>query len=154
VQVDNRDKPDPRSPVQPDKSNATYFLLALIAAVALWTIQQARTQDSLPPVEHPTDQTEPRLAQGDLRTVFSADDYPADAQQNGDEGTAQARLTVDTSGHVSACAIIRSSGHPSLDAATCRILQTRARFRPARDEYGRPVPDTVVTPPVTWRLAD
>ena len=96
----------------------------------------------------------PHQARGDVRTVFSADDYPADAQARGQEGTVQAQLAIDTAGHVTNCTVIRSSGTRSLDQATCRILQSRAQFRPARDAAGHAVPDTVVTPPVTWRLED
>jgi len=78
-----------------------------------------------------------------LRTLFSADDYPAEAQQNGEEGTVQVALTVDVNGKVSGCTVIRSSSYASLDRATCNILQRRARFVPARDAAGRPIPDRV-----------
>ena len=147
-------KPDPRSPVQPGASSAPYFLVALIAAVALWSIQQDWTQDSEPSIRKPSEAAPPGPTKGDVRTLFSGDDYPADAQMKGEQGTAQARLTIDVYGLVSNCTIIRSSGHRSLDDATCRILQKRARFSPARDQYGRAVPDSVTTPPITWRLED
>ena len=147
-------RPDPRSPVQPGPSNAPYFLLAAVAAIALWAFQQNWTQDSQPPMTKPQEPAPSGPAKGDVRTLFSADDYPAEAQVNGEEGTVQARLTIAVDGTVGACTIIRSSGHRSLDDATCRILRQRAKFRPARDDYGRAVADTVVTPPVTWRLED
>jgi len=89
---------------------------------------------------------------GDLRMLFSADDYPATAQRNGEEGTVQARLDVNSQGRVERCSIIRSSGSASLDQVTCDVLRKRARFAPARDADGKAVPDSVVTPPVTWRL--
>jgi protein TonB len=152
--VERDQKPDPRSPVQPGASSAPYFVAALVAAVALWAIQQDWTQDWKPPVPKPSKAAPPGPPKGDLRTLFSGDDYPAEAQMKGEEGTVQARLTIDVDGLVSDCAIIRSSGHRSLDDATCRILQRRARFSPARDQYGRAVPDSVITPPVTWRLED
>ena len=147
-------KPDPRSPVQPGPSNTPYFLLALVAATALWALQQNWTQDSEPPITKSQEAASSGPAKGDVRTLFSAEDYPAEAQINGEEGTVQARLTLGVDGGVSACTIIRSSGHRSLDDATCRILHQRARFSPARDELGRAVADSVVTPPVTWRLED
>jgi protein TonB len=144
---------DPRSPVQPDASNLPYFLAAIVAAVGLWAIQQSWTEDSAPEVEHtPPPAGSSSANTGDIRTVFSGDDYPAQAQARGEEGTVQARLSVDTDGRVSACTVIRSSGHSSLDSATCRILERRARFTPAHDSSGRPTTDTVVTPPITWRL--
>jgi protein TonB len=89
---------------------------------------------------------------GDLRTLFSADDYPAEAQRNGEEGTVQAELSVDARGHVRGCTVIHSSGHASLDSATCRILQRRARFDPAHDVNGDAVASSVVTPRIVWRL--
>ena len=142
-----KQKFDPRSPVQHDRNPALYFILALIAAIAIWTIQQRTIEDSSP-------EREQRSTRGDLRTLFSTDDYPATALQNGEEGTVQARLQVDPQGRVSGCSIIRSSGHASLDDATCNILRKRARFTPARDAHGNAVADSVVTPAVVWRLEE
>jgi TonB family protein len=91
-------------------------------------------------------------ALGDLRYLFSADDYPAAAQSAGAEGTSQAILTVGPDGRVIACNLARSTGNSSLDSATCNILRRRARFTPARDSSGNPTTDTVTTPPIVWRL--
>jgi TonB family protein len=150
-----RRKPDPRSPVQPGRNPAPYFLAAIVAAVAIWVIQQNMLQD-FPDVSDRTavDRERPRRAdaRGDLRSVFSSDDYPVIAQQNGEEGSVRAELIVDDHGRVSRCSILSSSGHRSLDHATCQILQRRARFTPARDVNGRPMPDRIVTPSIVWRL--
>ena len=91
-------------------------------------------------------------AKGDLRTLFSADDYPAAAQSAGAEGTAQAELTIGPDGRVVGCNLTRSTGNSSLDSATCNILRRRAKFTPARDSNGQPTSDTINTPPITWRL--
>jgi protein TonB len=91
-------------------------------------------------------------AKGDLRTLFSADDYPAAAQAAGAEGTAQAELTIGPDGRVVGCNLTRSTGNSALDSATCNILRRRAKFTPARDSNGNPTSDTVTTPPITWRL--
>jgi len=91
-------------------------------------------------------------AKGDLRTLFSADDYPAAAQSAGAEGTAQAELTIGRDGRVVGCNLTRSTGNSSLDSATCNILRRRAKFTPARDSNGNPTTDTVSTPPIVWRL--
>ena len=91
-------------------------------------------------------------ARGDLRAIFTADDYPDAAVCMGQEGDVQAKLTVAPNGRVSACAILRSSGFPALDAATCDAFRQRARFTPARDSSGNPIADEVVTPPVSWQL--
>lgn len=91
-------------------------------------------------------------AKGDLRTLFSSDDYPASAQASGAEGTAQAQLTIGPDGRVVACNIIRSAGNSALDSATCNILRRRAKFTPARDSNGNPTTDTMTTPAIVWRL--
>jgi protein TonB len=91
-------------------------------------------------------------ARGDLRSLFSADDYPASAQAAGAEGTAQAQLTIGTDGRVVSCNLTRSTGNSALDSATCNILRRRAKFTPARDSNGNATTDTVTTPPIVWRL--
>jgi protein TonB len=147
-----------RSPVQPGQSPAPYFLLALVAAVLIWSVQQYGVPNVGPYLRHMAGKAQPatRAAQppkGDVRGVFSTDDYPADALARGEQGTVLAQLTVDADGRVSGCAIVRSSGSRSLDDATCSIVERRARFDPARDAEGRAVASTYVTPPVVWRLA-
>ena len=91
-------------------------------------------------------------AKGDLRTLFSADDYPAAASAAEAQGTAQATLTISPDGRVVGCNLIRSTGNGALDSATCNILRRRAKFTPARDSNGQPTTDTVTTPPIVWRL--
>jgi protein TonB len=91
-------------------------------------------------------------AKGDLRTLFTADDYPASAQSAGAEGTSQAQITIGSDGRVVGCNIIRSSGNGALDGATCNILRRRAKFTPARDSNGQATTDTITTPPIVWRL--
>ena len=150
---------DPRSPVQPGRSVVPYFVVAILAGIAIWTAQQYLIADSSSetatktyPKPEPPRVSGPTASRGDLRTVFSADDYPVSAQRNGEEGTVQAQLAVDQTGRVVACKVIRSSGSDSLDKATCNILQRRARFIPARNAKGEPVASTVLTPPVKWQL--
>ncbi len=73
--------------------------------------------------------------------LFSEDDYPAAARRAREQGRVTYRIEIGPDGRVSGCAVRWSSGSPSLDAATCRIVSRRARFAPARDSEGRPVPD-------------
>lgn len=150
---------DPRSPVQPGRSVLPYFVVAFLAGLFIWTGQQYLIADSNSQKSPSTSLkpeasrvTGPAASKGDIRAVFSADDYPVSAQRNGEQGTVQAQLTVDGSGRVADCKVIRSSGSESLDSATCNILQHRARFIPARDAQGKTVASTVVTPPIKWQL--
>ena len=105
-----------------------------------------------PPPPPPRKTVSAQSAKGDLRTLFSPDDYPASAQAAGAEGTARATLTIGTDGRVVSCNITQSSGNGSLDSATCNILRRRAKFVPARDSNGNATTDTVSTPAIVWRL--
>jgi periplasmic protein TonB len=107
-----------------------------------------------PPPPPPRKVVSAQSARGDLRSLFSADDYPASAQSAGAEGTAQATLTISPEGRVVGCNLIRSSGNSALDSATCNILRRRAKFTPARDSNGNPTTDTIQTPPIRWQLQD
>lgn len=69
--------------------------------------------------------------------VFTSADYPADALKDRRSGTVWVRYAVDAEGRASDCVVRRSSLTPSLDAATCRIITTRARFTPALDKAGQ-----------------
>jgi protein TonB len=106
-----------------------------------------------PPAPPPPRKTvSAQSARGDLRSLFSGDDYPASAQAAGAEGTARATLTISASGQVVGCNITQSTGNSALDSATCNILRRRAKFTPARDSNGNPTGDTVETPPIRWQL--
>ena len=88
-----------------------------------------------------------------LHTYLTNADYPSEAIRNGEQGTVEFRLTVDLNGRVSDCAIQASSGSAVLDATSCRIMTERARFNPARDENGKPVPGPFESR-ISWRLPE
>src|SRR5689334_2100428 len=113
-------------------------------------VVQAPPAPPPPPPPHKT--VSAQSARGDVRTLFSADDYPASAQAAGAEGTAQAQLTIGTDGRVVGCNLIKSTGNGALDSATCNILRRRAKFTPAKDSNGNATTDTVTTPTIVWRL--
>jgi protein TonB len=54
---------------------------------------------------------------------------------------------------VTNCSVTSSSGSSALDAATCRLLTSRARFTPARDSSGNPTTDTV-SARIVWRIQE
>jgi protein TonB len=78
-------------------------------------------------------------------------DYPLAARKARAEGIVYVRISVGRDGRVSQCEVTRSSGNSDLDATTCRLVERRFRYRPARDAEGRPVAD-VVTHTYEWRL--
>jgi protein TonB len=79
----------------------------------------------------------PRMISGG----FYEDDYPAAARRARHSGTSVHALAIDVRGRVTGCTVTQSSGHALLDATTCRILQRRFRFAPARLN-GKPVAGT------------
>jgi len=97
----------------------------------------------------PRSRPEPRLR----NSWFSSDDYPPAAMRAEQEGTVAVRLNVEATGRVSNCTIVSSSGSVALDAATCRIFRSRARFNPARDSEGRAIA-SVHGDRVRWVLPD
>lgn len=88
---------------------------------------------------------------GNIGALFSPDNYPPAALRAGQEGRVIAELAIDATGLVTDCKI-KTSVSPSLDAATCRAVQTgQPVFKPARDERGKPVASTYILP-VNWQL--
>lgn len=72
-----------------------------------------------------------------LASVVTADDYPAAARRSEASGRTSVALTISAHGLVSDCSVTASSGNVDLDAATCRLMQRRARFTPATDAAGK-----------------
>jgi protein TonB len=96
---------------------------------------------------------EPARARANLASYVSDSDYPASALRNGDEGTTGFRLNIGANGRVTNCTVTSSSGSSALDNATCRIMRARARFTPARDQFGNPTTDTH-SARIAWRIQD
>ncbi len=86
------------------------------------------------------DGTAPRWTKGHL----SFADLPPDLRAVGWNGKVDVRYAVGIDGRVTGCRIDRSSGNPLVDALTCRLIGDRFRYRPARDEAGRPVRSVIV----------
>ena len=66
-------------------------------------------------------------------------DYPRAAVEARAEGRVETRFTVGTDGRVSDCRVTRGSGNAVLDQTTCRLIEQRFRWTPARDAQGNPV---------------
>ena len=148
------EKVDPRSPVQPGGNPARYFLMGGAAAVALALLVQYIA-------DRPTTETTtasranrgPSPLVGSMGGIISDDDYPALALDRNEQGTTAITLGVDRSGRVAGCTVTNSSGSELLDRTTCALARRRARFIPARDVNGDPVPAKYSTR-ITWRIAE
>jgi protein TonB len=84
------------------------------------------------------------------RAMTAIEEYPADALREHAEGIVRVALDIDERGRATSCTILQSSGHASLDAATCRLLTVRARYAPATVN-GQPVKDVLKTA-INWRI--
>jgi TonB family protein len=100
------------------------------------------------PAEEPGGPVEPaRLRSGSI----GHDDYPPAALRRGDQGSVSVEFTAAANGRVEEVKVVRSSGSADLDEATCRIIERRFRYVPARDARGEPVPQKVAQT-VRWQL--
>jgi len=86
-----------------------------------------------------------------LKTYFTSTDYPAEALKLKQQGRVRFEVVTSVEGRVKSCRIVESSGFASLDAQTCRVIQERMRFTPARDRKGQPAED-LLRGTLTWRL--
>jgi protein TonB len=80
-------------------------------------------------------------------------DYRSSWINRGMTGTAGFTLQIDLSGRVTDCTITRSTGHGVLDEATCKLLERRARFEPARDAAGERTAGTFSSS-VSWQIPE
>lgn len=122
------------------------LMLALLAAMAAKALLVAP-----PPVD-------PRPAAGEFDTGRAAarlerilgDERPHPADTTAGDAV-RGRLVAEIEamglsptvrdGRVTRCAVTSSSGSPELDAATCRLIEERFRYNPARTVDGDPVAD-------------
>ncbi|HJQ15839.1 MAG TPA: energy transducer TonB [Allosphingosinicella sp.] len=73
----------------------------------------------------------------------SIDDYPQSALEQGEQGTVTFDVTIGTTGYVSKCTVVSSSGSAKLDETSCRIATERMRHMPSQDSGGRPAVLTI-----------
>ncbi len=86
-----------------------------------------------------------------LLELVTPADYPVDAIIRKASGRARFELAIDDNGVPYSCRILETAKEPSLDRVTCDIFMARAKFEPALDANGRPVPDYYAGA-VQWRL--
>ena len=71
---------------------------------------------------------------------ISRGDYRAIAGDRMPQGIAMVSLRVEPDGSADNCRVVRSSGDTIIDRNLCPLVTSRLRFRPARDDRGRPIP--------------
>lgn len=152
---------------RPAKSTIGLRQAATLELSGGWTVKIPRLADvpPPPPVAAPAPRREPvircpetrvagpMVAEACMRDAWIGDgDYPAGPLARGENGTVGYKLMIDTVGRVERCEITRSSGHAGLDRDTCALLSRRARFVPAQDVDGSPMPWDYASG-VAWELA-
>ena len=76
------------------------------------------------------------------RTTLRGRDYPRGVIRNWPSGSPVfVRVRVQLDGRATNCTVDRSSGDPIVDQWTCRLVEQKVRFRPARDDQGQPYVD-------------
>jgi protein TonB len=74
-----------------------------------------------------------------LSGTISNRDYPTAASRANIGGSVSVRFTVGADGRVRGCGVMRSSGNADLDSTTCRLIERRFRYAPARNAAGQAI---------------
>jgi len=91
-------------------------------------------------------------ARANLAALLNDSDYPAVALDHDQSGIVRFVVLVDEMGRVADCTVIQTSGAASLDAQTCAIVKSRAKYKPALGPDGKPAKDAAIQQ-VIWRVA-
>ena len=86
----------------------------------------------------------PMVGPRQIRGKLSYRDLPPDLLEPGQQARVGVRYTVNADGRVSGCIADEPSGLPVADALTCRLIEQRFVYRPARDRMGRAVRSVIV----------
>lgn len=85
--------------------------------------------------------------------LFSDTDYPSKAIIDEGSGTTKYILLIDEKGALRDCMVVETSGVAVLDAQTCLVIRTRARFDPAIGMDGKPVRGSI-NGRIRWELGN
>lgn len=77
-------------------------------------------------------------------------DYPKSATEARQGGSITAHFTVGADGRPSKCRVVKSSGNADIDATTCRLIEQRFRYEPARNKAGHPISDVTGWQQTWW----
>lgn len=100
-----------------------------------------------PPAAPPTQSqaTKPKAAMALPARWISGGLQDSDNKYGRFVGAVAVRVLVRPNGRAGGCRIAQSSGNPTLDQTTCRLLGERLLFSPAQDAAGRPIDSEVGT---------
>jgi TonB family protein len=122
--------------------------ICIVLAAAALPLQAFAEPPPVPPAPRVVAPATPRA---NPQSLIGPEDYPASSLRMGERGRVRFALDVGIDGRVHGCTVVRSSGSSALDATTCRLMRSRARFTPARDNNGQPAPGRIEQE-VAWTL--
>ena len=128
---------------------AQLALLSAQAAVAPPPLVRS-PQPPAPGKATAADDKSPRVL--NMQEVVTDEDYPEKALQAEEQGAVQIEVKVSAKGTPESCAVRSSSGSQSLDARSCELYMTRARYAPARNAKGKAI-SANSTHVVHWALS-
>jgi protein TonB len=108
-----------------------------------------------PPPAPPPAPPRPTITNDPLRPVMrthTQPPYPPISVRLGEQGTSLVQVTINTEGHVTECAVNKSSGSERLDNAACDWIKARWRWQPPTLNGTPHEAKTLVS--VTWNLKD
>jgi TonB family protein len=79
----------------------------------------------------------PTTSPGEWITGF---DYPVSELSRGGRGIVHFRMDVDATGKATNCEVLKSASSPEFKRAVCLNMMKHARFQPAIDATGNPIP--------------
>jgi len=85
-----------------------------------------------------------------IEKTHSLPPYPALSQRMGEQGTTLLKVSIDTTGKVTECTVVTSSGSARLDAAAVEYVKANWRWQPPT-QAGKPVAATTEVS-VKWDL--
>ncbi|MEO6581622.1 MAG: energy transducer TonB [Sphingomicrobium sp.] len=94
----------------------------------------------------------PQSVSGSMQGLIRESDYPPSSLDREEQGVVAVSLSVGTNGRVTGCSVTSSSGSKALDSTTCRVLSSRAKFSPAKDNMGNPTTGTS-SARIRWQIA-
>lgn len=162
--------PQPQTQAEPDAPSSTTTYTPPTLMDFDIPRPQVDVTDILPPPSPPSPQILPKADPAPLAPVPTFE--PVSARPRNDPGAwlrdsdyrstwirreltgvARFRLDISATGQVTGCRILGSTGHTDLDEATCKLVQRRAKFQPARGGNGEPVAGSY-TSSVRWQLPE
>lgn len=128
----------------------------VVAPPVVQTVQSAppvQIHVDAPPAPPKPSMATPAKPRGNPGGWVTNDDYPSAAMREGAQGVTAFRLDIGPDGKATNCTVTSSSGSSLLDDTACRLLVRRARFSPAKDVDGNPMPASYSNR-VRWQIPE